>query len=336
MKTFEDKNILVTGGTGSFGKDFINNILNNENPNKIIVFSRDELKQYEMEAKFNDDRIRFFIGDVRDQQRLQEACEGVDVIVHAAALKQVIAAEYNPIECVKTNILGAENVIKAAITNKVAKVLALSTDKAASPINLYGSTKLASDKLFIAANNIVGSKENKFSIVRYGNVLGSRGSVLNLFKKLINEGNSFLPITDDKMTRFIITLTQGVNFVKDILNRMQGGEIFIPKLPSVKITDLAYALSSDIELKIIGKRPGEKIHEILCPRESSYLTLEFSKHFVIMPSIQINKKYNYYTDLLDETGKNVDENFEYASNLNDKFLTVEEIKQMIKISKYEL
>tara|TARA_B100001057_G_C22775220_1_gene921315 strand:+ start:99 stop:1103 length:1005 start_codon:yes stop_codon:yes gene_type:complete len=332
MSFLKNKTILVTGGTGSFGKEFINDVLENDEPAKIIVFSRDELKQYEMENDLNDPRMRFFIGDIRDQERISDACENVDVIIHAAALKQVTVAEYNPIECIKTNILGAQNVIKAAIKNNVKTVVALSTDKAANPINLYGSTKLASDKLFTAANNIIGSKENRFSIVRYGNVLGSRGSVLNLFREYLKKGHNFLPITDNNMTRFIITLTQGVKFVKNILPKMQGGETFIPKLPSIKIIDLAKAISNDVELKIIGKRPGEKIHEILCPFETSHLTIEFSEHFVIKPSIQINKKYKYEIDLTNETGSKVNDDFEYSSNLNDEWLNKEQIKKLISVT----
>tara|TARA_B100001287_G_scaffold220068_1_gene189068 strand:- start:1591 stop:2601 length:1011 start_codon:yes stop_codon:yes gene_type:complete len=335
MSIFKNKSILVTGGTGSFGKEFIKNILTKEDPKKVIVYSRDELKQYEMENTLNDSRMRFFIGDVRDSDRLVDACENVDVIIHAAALKQVISSEYNPMECIKTNILGAQNIINAAIKNKVKTTLALSTDKAANPINLYGSTKLASDKLFIAANNIIGSKDIKFSIVRYGNVLGSRGSVLNLFRDLIKKGKNKLPITDDKMTRFIITLDEGVNFVKDVICKMKGGEIFIPKLPSIKIIDMAYALSNNVEIEIIGIRPGEKLHEVLCPKESNHLTIEFNKHFIIKPSIQIIHNYDYYKDLIGETGTNVNKDFEYISNINDHWLDKNDIQNLIKKSSNE-
>ncbi len=335
MSIFKNKSILVTGGTGSFGKEFIKNILTKEDPKKVIVYSRDELKQYEMENTLNDSRMRFFIGDVRDSDRLVDACENVDVIIHAAALKQVISSEYNPMECIKTNILGAQNIINAAIKNKVKTTLALSTDKAANPINLYGSTKLASDKLFIAANNIIGSKDIKFSIVRYGNVLGSRGSVLNLFRNIIKKGEKKLPITDDKMTRFIITLDEGVSFVKDVIYKMKGGEIFIPKLPSIKIIDMAYALSNNAEIEIVGIRPGEKLHEVLCPKESNHLTIEFNKHFIIKPSIQIIHNYDYHKDLTGETGTNVNKDFEYISNINDHWLDKEDILSLIKKSSNE-
>ncbi len=260
---FNNKNILITGGTGSFGKMYTKMILSQYKPNKIIIYSRDELKQYEMGQSFNDNCMRYFIGDVRDGERLNEAMCGVDFVIHAAALKHVPVAEYNPMECIKTNINGAENVIKAAIKNGVEKVIALSTDKASGPINLYGATKLASDKLFVAANNIVGARKTRFAVVRYGNVVGSRGSVVPFFQKLMADGAKELPITDVDMTRFLITLRDGVKFVLDNFTRMHGGEIFIPKIPSMKMVDLAKALAPDLPHKVIGIRPGEKMHEVM-------------------------------------------------------------------------
>jgi UDP-N-acetylglucosamine 4,6-dehydratase/5-epimerase len=325
------KSVLITGGTGSFGHRYVSTLLENYNLKRLVIFSRDELKQSDMEMKFkvhknyNPRVMRFFIGDVRDQERLKEAMRGVDVVIHAAALKQVPAAEYNPMECIKTNIHGAENVIKAAIFNKVSKVIALSTDKAANPINLYGATKLASDKLFIAANNMAGGR-SKFSVVRYGNVVGSRGSVVPLFDSIIKNGDSHIPITHKDMTRFWITLQEGVDFVLKDLERMHGGEIFIPKIPSVRIVDLAKAMAPDRKINMIGIRPGEKIHEIMCPSDDSHLTLEFSDHFVIKPSIDI---YDEFRDLsinnIGEEGILVKEGFEYSSGSNKHFLNNKEI-----------
>jgi UDP-N-acetylglucosamine 4,6-dehydratase/5-epimerase len=323
---FNDKSILITGGTGSFGKQYSRTILENYNPKKIIIFSRDELKQYEMAKEFTSDKMRFFIGDVRDERRLKNAMKDVDYVIHAAALKHVPVAEYNPMECVKTNIHGAENVIQAAIECGVTKVMALSTDKAANPINLYGATKLASDKLFVAANNMVGSQPTRFSVTRYGNVAGSRGSVVPLFKKLISEGVTELPITHEAMTRFWITLQQGVDFVLQNFSRMHGGEIFVPKIPSVRITDLAAAYAPNKKIKIVGIRPGEKLHEIMCPSDDSHLTLEFGDHFVICPSITFfdhNKDYN--KNNLGEIGIKVPTGFEYNSANNDHFLTIPQI-----------
>ena len=269
--------------------------------------------------------MRFFLGDVRDGERMQEAMSGIDVVIHAAALKQVPAAEYNPMECIKTNIHGAESVIKAAISNNVETVIALSTDKAANPINLYGATKLASDKLFIAANNISGGK-TKFAVVRYGNVVGSRGSVVPLFDKLIKEGASHLPITHKEMTRFWITLQEGVDFVLKNMERMTGGEIFVPKIPSVKITDLAQSMAPQLPIKIIGIRPGEKLHEIMCPADDSHLTIEFHDHFVICPSVSFySEKDDYLKNKLGEVGKYVEQSFEYNSGSNHSFLTNKDI-----------
>ncbi|WP_345980655.1 UDP-N-acetylglucosamine 4,6-dehydratase (inverting) [Sulfurimonas sp. HSL3-2] len=327
---FNNKNILITGGTGSFGKKYTQVILSKYKPNKIIIYSRDELKQYEMAQSFNDKCMRYFIGDVRDGQRLNEAMDGVDYVIHAAALKHVPVAEYNPMECIKTNIDGAQNVIQASIKNNVKKVIALSTDKAANPINLYGATKLASDKLFVAANNMVGKRETRFSVVRYGNVTGSRGSVIPFFKKLIKEGATELPITDDKMTRFLITLEDGVNFVLKNFERMYGGEIFIPKIPSMKMTDLATAMAPNLPHKIIGIRPGEKLHEIMCPADDSHLTLEFDDHFVIKPTIQFNHVCDFSVNNIGEKGVPVQQGFEYNSGNNTEWLTNEQFLDMIK------
>ena len=326
---FNNSTILITGGTGSFGKKYAQVILEKYKPKKIIIFSRDELKQFEMQQIFNDSCMRYFIGDVRDLARVEEAMEGVDYVIHAAAMKQVPAAEYNPMECIKTNIYGAENVIKASIKNNVKRVIALSTDKAANPINLYGATKLASDKLFVSANNMVGSKEVRFSVVRYGNVVGSRGSVVPFFQKLIAEGATELPITHVDMTRFIITLRAGVEFVLKDFERMQGGEIFVPKIPSMYVTDIAKAIAPDLNYKIVGIRPGEKLHEIMCPFDDSHLTLEFDNHYVICPSIQFNHEVDYIKNALGEMGKSVEQGHEYNSGTNTEWLTNEEFLQMV-------
>lgn len=320
---FNNKSILITGGTGSFGKKYTEIILKKYKPSRIIIFSRDELKQYEMAQEYTDKCMRYFIGDVRDFQRLRKAMKDVDYVIHAAALKHVPIAEYNPMECIKTNINGAQNVIDAAIENKVKKVIALSTDKAANPVNLYGATKLASDKLFVAANNLVGSQDIQFSVVRYGNVVGSRGSVIPYFKKLIKEGAKELPITDRKMTRFFITLEDGVNFVLKNFERMQGGEIFVPKIPSMKITDMAKALAPKLSHKIIGIRPGEKLHEIMCPADDSHLTIEFEDHYVIQPTIVFAGKRNFFINNLKEKGVAVKQGFEYNSGSNIEWLTEE-------------
>ena len=324
---FNNKNILITGGTGSFGKKYTEILLKNYNPNKIIIYSRDELKQYEMAQKFNDKCMRYFIGDIRDYNRLKIAMDGVDFVIHAAALKHVPIAEYNPMECIKTNINGAENVINSAIENEVEKVIALSTDKASAPINLYGATKLASDKLFVAANNIVGSKKTRFSVVRYGNVIGSRGSVVPFFLKLIKE-NKPLPITDFKMTRFLITLEEGVNFVLKNFARMQGGEIFIPKIPSMKIVDLAKALCEKCELQEIGIRAGEKLHEVMITSDDR--VVEFKDHFVIKPTITLSFQANYLTNNLNEKGVELPLGFEYNSGNNTEWLTKEEFLKKVE------
>lgn len=328
---FNDKTILITGGTGSFGKKYVQTILSRYTPRKLIIFSRDELKQYEMQQTFNAPCMRYFIGDVRDKERMVQAMRGVDFVIHAAALKQVPAAEYNPMECIKTNIHGAENVIHAALENNVERVIALSTDKAANPINLYGATKLASDKLFVAANNMSGGHRCQFSVVRYGNVVGSRGSVVPFFEKLIASGADSLPITDARMTRFWITLQQGVDFVLKNFERMYGGEIFVPKIPSVRITDLAEAMAPGMPQKVIGIRPGEKLHEIMCPSDDSHLTLEFEDHYVLRPTITFYSRTNDFTlNQLGETGVPVQQGFEYNSGTNPQFLDVAQVVEFNK------
>ncbi len=326
---FNDHTILITGGTGSFGKKFVEILLAKYRPKKVIVYSRDELKQFEMQQIFHDDCMRYFIGDVRDEARLCHAMYKADYVVHAAALKQVPAAEYNPMECIKTNVHGAQNVINAAIECNVKKVIALSTDKAANPVNLYGATKLCSDKLFTAANNMVGDRGTRFSVVRYGNVVGSRGSVVPFFKKLVTDGAKELPITDSRMTRFWLKLEDGVEFVLKNFQRMQGGEIFIPKIPSMRIMDLAKAIAPNLSTKIVGIRPGEKLHEVMCPADLYYETLEFDDHFVIMPSTRFwGNDVDYATNALGEKGHPVPDGFEYSSGTNPHFLTVEELREM--------
>jgi UDP-N-acetylglucosamine 4,6-dehydratase len=326
---FTDKSILITGGTGSFGRQYVKTLLARYRPKRIVVFSRDELKQYEMAHEYGNDCMRYFIGDVRDVDRLRQAMRGIDYVIHAAALKQVPVAEYNPMECIKTNVDGAWNVITAAIDNEVSKVIALSSDKAASPINLYGASKLASDKMFVAANNIAGGHRTRFSVVRYGNVVGSRGSVVPFFKKLVAQGVDALPITDVRMTRFWITLQQGVDFVLKNFDRMQGGEIFVPKIPSAKITDLAAAIAPHLPTKVTGIRPGEKLHEVMCPKDDCHLTLEFHDHYVIRPSINFLSPVDYQMNAIRETGEPVPDGFEYSSGLNPRFLCVEELKELV-------
>tara|TARA_A100001011_G_C14212035_1_gene800348 strand:- start:191 stop:1186 length:996 start_codon:yes stop_codon:yes gene_type:complete len=330
---FNNKSILITGGTGSFGNAFVNYLIKNYKPKKLIIFSRDEFKQFQMAEKFPTEKYRFlryFIGDVRDKQRLKLATKDVDFLIHAAALKQVASAEYNPQEYINTNILGAQNVIDVCMENKVKKVIALSTDKAANPINLYGATKLASDKLFIAANNLVGKEKTRFAIVRYGNVLNSRGSVVPYFKSLSENKSKFFPITHPKMTRFWITLEETVKFVDFTFKIMSGGEIFVPKIPSIKIIDLAKAINPNMKIKIIGIKPGEKLHEIMCPRDSSHLTLEFNKYFLIKPDVvffSINNSFQ--KNYLKEKGKKVKDNFEYNSLTNKQYLSINQIKKII-------
>jgi len=330
---FNNKTILLTGGTGSFGKNFTKFLLKKYKPKKIIIYSRDEMKQYEMSQVFSQKKfkcLRYFIGDVRDLERLQIAFRDVDFVVHAAALKQVPAAEYNPIECIKTNVIGAQNVILASIKNNVKKVISLSTDKAVNPINLYGSSKLASDKLTISGNTFGGS-EVKFSVVRYGNVIGSRASVVPLFKKLIDEGNNYLPITHSSMTRFWITIDQGINLVHKAFINMIGGEIFIPIIPSIKIVDLAKAMAPKLKHKFIGIRPGEKVHELLSSKDEAANIIEFKNHYVITPNIEFRYgKKDYLKNKEGEVGKFVNLNFEYNSGTNRKFLNIEEIRKLNK------
>ena len=326
---FNGKAILITGGTGSFGHQYTETLLKRYKPSRIIIYSRDEQKQWAMQQQFPQEEMRFFIGDVRDRSRLKRAMRGVDYVIHAAALKIVPVAEYNPMECIKTNIHGAENVIRAAIDCGVTKVIALSTDKAANPINLYGATKLASDKLFVAANNMVGMQETRFAVVRYGNVVGSRGSVVPFFQKLIKDGAKSLPVTDERMTRFWITLQQGVDFVLKNFERMYGGEIFVPKIPSMRITDLAEAMAPGMKAEIVGIRPGEKLHEVMCPADDSHLTLEFNDHYVIRPTIKFfSYESDYTTNNISENGKPVQQGFEYNSGSNEHFLSVKELAQI--------
>lgn len=319
-KVLEGKTILVTGGTGSFGKKFIKKILTYP-VKKVIVFSRDELKQYEMAQQYTDPRMRFFIGDVRDKDRLYRALDGVDIIIHAAALKQVPACEYNPFEAIKTNVNGAENVIEASIDRGVEKVIALSTDKACCPINLYGATKLASDKLFVAANAYSGGKKTRFSVVRYGNVMGSRGSVVPFFQKLKKTGR--VPVTDDRMTRFWITLDQGVQFVIDNLARMQGGELFIPKIPSMKVVDLAKAIAPECEIDIVGIRPGEKLHESMITEDDARHTVEYDNYYVIQP------EFSWWQNTVEKGAIRLPEGFSYTSDTNTQWLSIEELRKLV-------
>jgi UDP-N-acetylglucosamine 4,6-dehydratase (inverting) len=326
----EKTSILVTGGTGSFGKKFVGTILA-EFPtiNRLVIYSRDELKQFEMAQQFSERQypgIRYFIGDVRDPQRLTRALEGIDVIVHAAALKQVPAAEYNPMEFIKTNVLGAEHVIQAALDTGVKKVVALSTDKAAAPINLYGATKLCSDKLFIAANNIKGRRELSFSVVRYGNVMGSRGSVIPFFLKKRHEG--ILPITDPEMTRFNISLEEGVSMVLWAIEKSLGGEILVPRIPSYRITDVAKAIGPDCEYPVVGIRPGEKVHEEMITSSDSFTTVDLGSYFAILPT-QADYSLERYCEAMGASP--VEPGFSYNSGSNDRFLTVEELRELIKL-----
>ena len=320
------KTVLITGGTGSFGKKCTEIILKKYQPKRLIIFSRDELKQYEMAQLFPEEEypcIRYFIGDVRDVDRLYRAFSGVDYVIHAAAMKQVPAAEYNPFEAIKTNVLGAQNIINAAIDCKVEKIIALSTDKAANPINLYGATKLCSDKLFIAGNAYGGSQRTRFSVVRYGNVMGSRGSVIPFFKKKKNCG--CLPITDERMTRFWITLEQGVDFVLFCLENMCGGELFVPKIPSMSIMDLAKAIAPDCKTKVIGIRPGEKLHEIMIPADESHRTLEFDSFYIIQPNSSFKSKFDQW-----KKGQTVTDGFEYNSANNPVFLSIPDMQEIME------
>ena len=328
------KNVLITGGTGSFGNEFIRTVTSRYQPRKLIIFSRDELKQYEMQQKFNQPEhkcLRYFIGDLRDKDRLYRALDGVDIVIHAAALKQVPTAEYNPLEAIKTNVIGAANLIEAAIDRDVKQVIALSSDKAANPINLYGATKLCSDKLFMAANIYSGNHPTSFSVVRYGNVVGSRGSVIPFFLKM--RGNDTIPVTDPRMTRFWITLRQGVDFVLDTLKRMQGGEVFIPKLPSMKIVDLANAIVPNCRIEVVGIRPGEKLHEVMIPEDEALQALEFATYYIIRPPQEMGWHWGYDIDKYEEPFSFCPDRFRYSSDSNSQWLTVEELREMV--SPYE-
>jgi UDP-N-acetylglucosamine 4,6-dehydratase/5-epimerase len=325
--SLDGASILVTGGTGSFGQVFVRRLFAEHRPDRLVVYSRDELKQFEMSQRFSHSALRFFIGDVRDLARLERALKGIDLVVHAAALKQVPAAEYNPIECIKTNVIGAENVVNACLNVGVRRVIALSTDKAVSPINLYGATKLCSDKLFIAANHLAGKDGTRFSVVRYGNVIGSRGSVVPFFKECSKSGK--LPITDQRMTRFWIRLEDGAYFVQEALTMMHGGEIFIPKVASMRITDLATAICSCCKQETVGIRPGEKLHELLITRDDAQHTLEFNSFYVIQPAVHLwnHGEHNNYRG---EKGRPVAADFEYASNNNSDWLNSEQLRAAIE------
>lgn len=328
LAAFNGASVLVTGGTGSFGRRFIETILRRAAPRRVVVFSRDEFKQYEMQQQLGaawESRLRFFIGDVRDRERLELAMREVDYCVHAAALKHVPTAEYNPIECIHTNVYGAENVVRAALRAGVKKVVALSTDKAANPINLYGASKLASDKVFIAANNLAGSMGTRFSVVRYGNVVGSRGSVIPMFRRLIDEGAPALPITDPRMTRFWITLQQGVDFVVSCFAAMQGGEIFVPKIPSMRVSDVARTLAPDLPHDVVGIRPGEKLHEVMITADDSRQTIEFSDRFVIVPAFAWWRRE--HPDHLH--GEAVPDGFCYASDTNTAWLSGDDLRRLL-------
>ena len=328
--TLDGASILVTGGTGSFGRRFVEAVFRDHAPRRLVVFSRDELKQYEMGMQgLGQDSypaMRFFIGDVRDSERLEMAMRNIDIVVHAAALKQVPTAEYNPFECIRTNVYGAENVVRAAIANNVRRVVALSTDKAANPVNLYGASKLASDKIFVAGNNLSGRNGTRFSVVRYGNVVGSRGSVVPLFQRLIAEGAKELPITDPRMTRFFISLQQGVDFVLQSLETMRGGEIFVPKIPSVRIIDVARAMAPDCEQRVIGIRAGEKLHEVMITEDDARSTLDLEDRFVIEPVFHWWSRQSYIED---HNAQTLADGFRYASDSNPDFLSVEELNRML-------
>lgn len=330
--SLDGKSILITGGTGSFGRRFVKTVLERYKPRRVVIFSRDELKQYEMHIadpfRGHDDILRFFIGDVRDEARLRKAMEGVDVVIHAAALKQVPAAEYNPFEAIKTNILGAENVINASMARGVKRVIALSTDKAAAPINLYGATKLASDKLFIAANNHKGDRDIRFSVVRYGNVMGSRGSVIPFF--LDRRKSGVLPVTDERMTRFSITLQEGVDFVIQCVDRMWGGELFVPRIPSYHIMDVARAIAPDAKIKVSGIRPGEKLHEEMITTTDALSMFEFEDYFVVLPSMTLWDIEEFRKTSNGRAGRTREYGFSYNSCANEHFLTVGELKQLIE------
>lgn len=328
---FDDSSVLVTGGTGSFGKAFIKSLLQNSKVRRLVVFSRDELKQFEMQRDFEpldkQGRLRYFIGDVRDADRLLMAFRGIDYVVHAAALKHVPAAEYNPFECIRTNVIGAENVVQASLRNGVKRVIALSTDKAASPINLYGASKLASDKIFVAANHLSGRDNTAFAVVRYGNVVGSRGSVVPFFRQLVEQGSDYLPITDPRMTRFWITLEKGVEFVCSCMGMMLGGDIFIPKIPSMKMVDLATALAPGLEQRVVGIRPGEKLHEVMITEDDARSTRDLGDRYVIEPSILLSEGHR------GQRGQPLPEGFRYASDTNDVWLSGDQLLALVNGAK---
>lgn len=327
---FNGKSVLITGGTGSFGKGFVRRLLEQYKPHRLIVFSRDELKQFEMQHEFPESKypyMRYFLGDVRDKERLLQALRGVQYVVHAAALKQVPAAEYNPLECVKTNISGAENVVLAAIERGVEKVVALSTDKACSPVNLYGATKLVSDKIFVSGNHLAGSMATRFTVVRYGNVIGSRGSVIPFFKKLLAENAKELPVTDEKMTRFWITIEQAVDFVLETFNIMRGGEIYVPKIPSMKISDLVEAMAPGIRYKVIGIRPGEKLHEEMISPDDAVNTYEMANRYAVLPAFHLWDVMGYKGF---DASMKVSDRFRYASDTNTEWLDTAQIRKMVE------
>src|SRR5688500_18815433 len=331
MSFLDGKSVLVTGATGSFGKRFVKTVLEAHAPKRLVVFSRDELKQFEMQQYLRAPNLRYFLGDVRDKERLYRAFDGIDVVVHAAAMKQVPASEYNPMEAIKTNIIGAENVINVCIDQEVQHVVALSTDKAANPVNLYGATKLCADKLFIAANALSGRHRTRFSVVRYGNVIGSRGSVIPFFMQ--RRASGVLPITDERMTRFWITLGRGVQFVLDCLARMQGGEIFVPKIPSMKVTDVARVVAPECRMEVIGIRPGEKLHEIMITGDDAMNTVEFESHYAIQPFADWWSKPHYVAA---SGGRPVAETFEYSSDTNSTWMTASELAGILQREPIEL
>ncbi len=326
----DGKSILVTGGTGSFGTHFVRTVIGRARPRRLIVFSRDELKQFHMEQEFGRDRLpcmRYFIGDVRDGDRLEMAMRGVDVVVHAAALKQIPVAEYNPFECIQTNVHGAENIVRAALKTAVPRVIALSSDKAVGPLNLYGASKLAADKIFVAANNLSGDIGTRFAVVRYGNVLGSRGSVIPLFRRLKEDGHASLPVTDERMTRFWITLDQGVDFVLSSLALMTGGEIFVPKIPSMRILEVCRAVAPELATHTVGVRPGEKLHEVMITEDDARLTLELADRYVITPPPGLA---NFRRDVYERLGATpVAGDFRYASDSNDRWLSADELRRLL-------
>ena len=331
MSILSGKSILVTGATGSFGKRFIKTLLDGHDVKRLVIFSRDELKQFEMQQHLNSPKLRYFLGDVRDKERLNRALDGVEIVIHAAAMKQVPASEYNPMEAIKTNIIGADNIVNACIDQGVERVIALSTDKAANPLNLYGATKLCSDKLFVAGNGLSGRHRTRFSVVRYGNVIGSRGSVIPFFMKKKSEG--VLPITDERMTRFWITLDQGVQFVIDSLTQMEGGEVFVPKIPSMGIMDVAKVVAPECETKVIGIRPGEKLHEVMITEDDSINTAEFENHFVIQPATDWWDQEAY---IKRTGGKSVPQNFSYSSDNNTIWMSTAELETLLKKEEIEL